>query len=108
MQQGSQQGAKKVTQTKSFGAGRRQASELRRSKAWEQVLPPPESPLGQRWIKTLRERLFVHLPNIASDGERKVPRVADDVANSMLANVWKRKVRSRASPRARAINKPRD
>ena len=54
-------GTAKVTVTNFAYAPKGQARELRRSKKWEQVLPPPDSPIGKRWIKTLRERLFVRL-----------------------------------------------
>ena len=59
--------------------------------------------MGKKWIKTLRERLMVHLKHpMLPEGEPE-RQVADDFANSLLANRWKAKMQERLSAKAKLV-----
>lgn len=85
----------------SSGRTRRQRNgELRRSKKWEQILPSPASPIGQRWIRKLREELAVPLsgvPGVAGNAEHANggDHVGPDSAQATVFNVWSRKMKER-------------
>jgi hypothetical protein len=86
---------------------------LRRSKTWEEVLPPPESKVGKRWIQKLHDQ-SVHLPqplkrHVQDEGEPPEPpehalrhheSAAHGLAHTTLAGVWLRRMEERSHARA--------
>ena len=78
----------------------------RQSRGWEEVLPSADSPIGQHWIRMLKERLFVHLPPHLDDNDGDASRTAptesvgEAAANAVLANVWKRQMEERMRAKA--------
>jgi hypothetical protein len=74
-----------------------QAKQSRTSKSWEQILPPPESPVGRKWVRRLRDDLSVPLygvhgkPNHYEQIQTRT--IGTEAATLVIARRWCNRMR---------------